>query len=634
MAAQLFRDGRVPPRTRQRFALGSRMSRTHPRFGAGLGSAQISRRDVLNGLLLASGGIAVSQSAPLRALAGETPSGACDDVIGSDPRALRGGDLPSAFNVAHWMRDRRLSFQSDSVKLAPGCDAIEGSFAISDDSEQFDVIIVGAGLAGLSAAFYLLRRRHGTRILLLDTHDYAGGSAGRDEGAPLSVPGSTGGAYCVVPKTDYLQELYQQLKINPGEHPIPDPTDCYYFDEYTPGVRPDYRGWNINTFDLGLKQVPYEKNVVADLIRSRDWNKGKIGVVDPPDRSPSQYDYLSEMSLDHYLTEVLHCDPIVSDFYSLYTIDALGGDARHVNAHSALGFLDLEFSDDLFAFPGGTSELAKRLAAWLTKSTGAAHSYQPARFLLDSVALRIDVSVLTPKPKTSVVYCKNRAFRRATSKAVIVAAQSDSARRLVEHMLEGRRIAAWDKFNTVPVVVANVALRSAAPLVELGLGYSQAWWGSRHWADFVIGDWVTGDRRKEANRPTVLTFYGRNSAAPEDLPAERMKLLQTPFGEYEKSIKDDLSRIMRGSKFDFDRDVSAISLYRWGHSMVMPTPNLVFGNTHSAGGQLDRTESPRRIACSRLGPISFAGQHTEGTPSVESAIASGHRAALEILAQL
>ena len=32
-----------------------------------------------------------------------------------DPRVLRGGNLPSTFNVAHWMRDRRLSFtRSDS----------------------------------------------------------------------------------------------------------------------------------------------------------------------------------------------------------------------------------------------------------------------------------------------------------------------------------------------------------------------------------------------------------------------------------------------------------------------------------------------------------------------------------------
>ena len=558
----------------------------------------------------------------MRLLAAEMKGGNCDGVIGSDPRALRGGDLPSAFNVAHWMRDRRLSFETNAVTLAPGCDAFSGNFSISDDAEHFDVIIVGSGLAGLSAAFYLLRKRAGTRILLLDAHPYAGGNAGRDDGAPLPVPAATAGSYCYANSTDFIVELYREMKIKWQKHVISDPTDCYYFDEHTPGVKSGYRGWNIDTFGDGLKLAPYEKHTVHDLLRSRDAII-KLQTNDPPDLGTIN-DHLSEMTLDHYLTEVLHCDPAVSDFHTLYTIDALGGTAQQVNAHSATSFLAGEFSDRLFTFPGGTAELAQRLVAWLTK----------ARIRLNSVALRVDEGGTPSRPMPSVVYFKDHNFHRATAKTVIVAAQAQSARHLVEHLLDGTRTAAWDKFNTVPVVVANVALRSAAPLAELGLGYSQAWWGSRYWANFSVADWITGDQRTKATRPTTLTFYGGNTAPPEDLPNERMKLLQTPFGDYEKSIKDDLSRMMRGSKFDFDRDVSGICLYRWGHSMIMPTPNLVFGNVRNAVGHLDRTKSPRHIACSRLGPISFAGQHTEGTPSVESAIVSGHRAALEVLGRL
>ena len=140
------------------------------------------------------------------------------------------------------------------------------------------------------------------------------------------------------------------------------------------------------------------------------------------------------------------------------------------------------------------------------------------------------------------------------------------------------------------------------------------------------------DRRNNPDRPTVLTLFGGNRAFPEELPNERIKLLQTPFGDYEKSLKDDLSRIMRGSEFDFDRGVTAIYLYRWGHSMMMPVPNLLFGKTRNAKGLLDRNKGPRMVAYSPLGPIAFAGQHREGTPSVESAITSGYRAALDVLA--
>jgi len=126
-------------------------------------TARISRRDFLDGLLIASGGLAVSQSSPMRAFAGEPAAGVCDDMAGNDPRILRGGNLPGAFNVGHWMRDRRLTFKPGAVTVAPGCDAHAGTFEISDEAGEFDVIVVGAGLAGLSSAFYLLDKRCGYR---------------------------------------------------------------------------------------------------------------------------------------------------------------------------------------------------------------------------------------------------------------------------------------------------------------------------------------------------------------------------------------------------------------------------------------------------------------------------------------
>ena len=113
----------------------------------------------------------------------------------------------------------------------------------------------------------------------------------------------------------------------------------------------------------------------------------------------------------------------------------------------------------------------------------------------------------------------------------------------------------------------------------------------------------------------MLTFFGGITHPREEFPAERMKLLQTPFDDYEKSLRHDLSRIMRGTDFNFDRDVSAIFVYRWGHSMILPTTKSVFGNVRGADRRLDRSKAPRRVACRPLGPISFAGQHTEGSPT-------------------
>src|SRR4051794_12657973 len=72
--------------------------------------SRLSRRDFLEGVLLAAGGAAVGSFFPLQALAATGEP---------DPRMLRGGNLPSTFSVGHWLRDGRLSFAPTAVTLAP-----------------------------------------------------------------------------------------------------------------------------------------------------------------------------------------------------------------------------------------------------------------------------------------------------------------------------------------------------------------------------------------------------------------------------------------------------------------------------------------------------------------------------------
>jgi spermidine dehydrogenase len=62
---------------------------------------------------------------------------------------------------------------------------------------------------------------------------------------------------------------------------------------------------------------------------------------------------------------------------------------------------------------------------------------------------------------------------------------------------------------------------------------------------------------------------------------ERVKLLSTPFSAYEESLREDLSRVLAPAGFEFDRDVSAIYIYRWGHGMVYPKPGFPFGSPTS-----------------------------------------------------
>ena len=47
--------------------------------------------------------------------------------------------------------------------------------------EEFDLVIVGGGISGLSSASFYRRENPGARILILDNHDDFGGHAKRNE---------------------------------------------------------------------------------------------------------------------------------------------------------------------------------------------------------------------------------------------------------------------------------------------------------------------------------------------------------------------------------------------------------------------------------------------------------------------
>jgi spermidine dehydrogenase len=611
----------------------------------------ISRRDFMNGMLVAATGAAVGGLHPGDAEACvDVGKNVCDGSIGLDPRALRGGNLPSAFGVAHWLRDERLTFGKTSVKLkASACDAQQGAFPIESDPGTYDVIIAGSGMSALAAAFYITRRRPGTRILLLDVNARFGGNAGRDDASPIPAIAATGGAYAVTPYADFLLEIYGETGIDWAAHYVPDPFYSYFFDDRTPFVNPGTRGWTRDVYGAGVKDMPYPPEVIQHLQQAkqdfRNWYGRNGSPTDPADNSDPKYDYLAQMTLHEYLTGVKGFHPAVSDFYTRYAVDALAGTSAQVNAYTSISFLGAEYNP-VFSMPGGTSGIARHVLKFLipTSINGSTTEQLVANPInageLDNgghdVRVRLGAMVVradTSSTGASVVYHAGGHFFRANAKAVILAGQGHTAHRVAIHLISDAQHDAWCNLTLVPVVIANVTLRSARPLVDLGLGYNQYWWGSKYWADFVTADWVTPNRTNP-DRSTVLTFYGGNVFPPEQMYEERVKLLTLPFSEYEQSLRDDLGRIFAANGFDFDRDVSAVYIYRWGHGMVYPKLGVPFGPPQLKNGQTIRTPAGRHVARAAVGRISFGGQDTESSPAIESAIGSGLRTAQEALAWL
>ena len=574
----------------------------------------------------------------------------CDSSIGTDSRVLRGGNLRSVFNIAHWLRDNRLTFKTNSVTIAPSpCDSYQGSQPILADSGNYEVIIVGSGMSGCSAAFYITQQRPGTKILILDGQPTPGGNANRDDAAPIPDIASTATAYAVQPYADFLNNIYNTTGIDWANFVVPAPFYSYFFDSQTPYVNPGTASWNIDTYGKGLTSVPYPTNIVNDLKAARqdlqNWYTRPGAPTDPADMSDPKYDYLSPWTFDYYLTQVQGYHPAVSDFYTRYAIDALSGTTTETTAYTSISFLGAEYNPE-FAFPGGNSGMLRHVIKWLIP--GAINGSSDIELLtnpynlsamdaaINNVRIRQGAMVVrgdTTSSNASVVYFKNGSFYRATAKAVIFAGQSHTVRTACAQLFSSSQLNALDQVTLAPVVVANVTIRSAAPVVDLG--YDAYYWGSQYWADFVIADWMTvtgpNPNGSNPNRQTVLTFYGGNTHTPDQMRNDRVALLTTPFSSYYNSLRDDLNRVLAGRNFDFNRDVVAVYLYRWGHSMVYPTPGWPFSAPINKNGQVIRVPSARYYARQQVGRISIGAQDVESSPANESAIGAGLRTSGEVL---
>jgi len=604
----------------------------------------IQRRDFINGMLIAAGTAAVGSSFPMRMYAAGTTF-PCDGAIGSDPNVLRGGNVPSVFNIAHWLRDNRLTFRTNSVLISSSpCDSFQGSTPIIPDNGNYDVIIVGAGMSGCSAAYYLTRQRPATKILVLDGQRTPGGNANRDDAAPIPDIASTATAYAVQPYAPFLTDIYNTTGILWQNYVVPSPFYSYFFDSQTPYVNPGTNSWNIDTYGNGLNSVPYPTNIVNDLKAARadlmNWYHKPGAPTDPADNSDPKYDYLSPMTFDSYLTQTKGFHPAVSDFYTRYAVDALDGTTAQTSAYTSISFLGAEYFPE-FAYPGGNSGMLRHIIKWLIP--GAINGTSDVDLLANpfnlsamdnannNVRIRQGAMVVrgdTSSTNASVIYFSNGQFFQATAKAVIFAGQSHTARTACAQLLSSSQADAFDQVTLSPVLTANVTLRRAAPIVDLG--YDAYYWGGQYFADFVVADWV-GANRSDPARQTVLTFYGGNTASVEDQPNERIKLLTTPFSSYEDSLRSDMNRVLAGRNFDFDRDVAAVYVYRWGHSMVYPKPGWPFSAPINKNGQVIRVPSARFYARQQIGRISFGAQDVESSPANESALGAGVRTSDEVL---
>src|ERR1700751_2268899 len=167
----------------------------------------ITRRDFLNGVAVGAAGILGESLLPPSTLPALEPSAAAQDRPGYYPPALTGmrGSHAGSFEAAHAVRDDK----------SPGRGA-----SAADIKEAYDLVIVGAGISGLAAAYFWRTKNPDARILILDNHDDFGGHAKRNEfradGRMLLANGGTWAIESPFPYSKVARGLMDELGIQPA----------------------------------------------------------------------------------------------------------------------------------------------------------------------------------------------------------------------------------------------------------------------------------------------------------------------------------------------------------------------------------------------------------------------------------
>ncbi len=129
----------------------------------------------------------------------------------------------------------------------------------------------------------------------------------------------------------------------------------------------------------------------------------------------------------------------------------------------------------------------------------------------------------------------------------------------------------------------------------------------------------------------MLLFLVRTPCMP-GLPekdqhrAGRAELLGTSFEDYEHATRDQLGRMLKDGGFDAAKDITAITVNRWGHGYAYEY-NPLFDDF-----DLPPEKQPHIIGRQRWGRIAIANSDSGAAAYTDSAIDRAHRAVSEILA--
>jgi spermidine dehydrogenase len=614
-------------------------------------ASAISRRDFLNG-------------AALTIAAGLTPAGQLAAQSTRYPPLLAGmrGHHPGSFEVAHELRDGK-TYSIDGVPV----------------EEQHDLVVVGAGLSGLAAAYFYRRAagRH-ARILILDNHDDFGGHAKRNEfmvdgrlilgyggseslQSPRSFSGVTRrllrdlGVDVARFETAFERRFYPSLGLSRG----------IFFARETFGRDALVTGDPMTMMADDLTPDLLNARPVAEFIAGfpvSDAGKAQLLALYEQNADPlagktaaEKAEILERTSYRDYLLKVCGCGEEVANCFQGRTLDFFGLGCDAVPAEEARqggfpGFAGLNLprvknaeKDEpyIYHFPDGNASLARLLVRALIPGVAAGRTMDDAMLArfdygrLDAPAnrtrIRLDSTCVMVRNRGAGVdlgYVRHGELHRVRAKHAVLACYNMVIPHVMPELAAEQREALLQNVKT-PIVYTKVVVRNWQPWVQLGVHEisAPASFHCRVKLDYPVN--LGGYRHpRDPARPIGLHLVHVPGAPNAGLSARdqfrigRANIMNMTFADFEAHIRGELDRMLGPGGFASARDITAITVNRWSH-----------GYSYQANSLFDTGDARTTItrARQRKGRVAIANSDADWNPYAHAAIDQAHRAVRELL---
>jgi len=617
------------------------MNKTDRQLGM---NADITRRDFLSGVSVAIGASLLPDGSRAQDVGAQ-------DLPGYYPPELTGmrGSHRGSFEAAHMALDDKI-------------------WDAEDTGEEYDLVVVGGGISGLSAA-YFFRQAMGdnARILILDNHDDFGGHAKRNEfviNDRLMI--GYGGTMLLESPGDYpdvAKKLIRELGIDTQRFYTAFDHDLYrslglkrgtFFDKETFGA--DHLAVGALSDPDVLKHIPLSEKGRVDLARFYADDREYLSDLSAEERLT----YLQHTTYETYLRKHVGMgDAALNVLRSWRGLWAIGIDAMPATtawSSDYPGFGDMDLGrpsyqregdePNIFHFPDGNATVARLLVRHMIPAVApgddmedivtARFNYRrlddansAVRIRLNSTAVRVRHVGDKLKNAVQVTYLRDEEARNVTANNVVMACYHAMIPHLCPEMPQDQRTLLSTALRA-PLVYTNVLIRDWTSFVKLGLRRADCPGGYHHGVtlDFPVS---LGEYHcpKSPEEPMILHLTrvpGQPGlSAREQFAAGTRDLLATPFQTFEREIRDQLGRMLGDGGFDSARDIAGITVNRWPHGYAYgydpETDHVAFNPS------LWPMEKRRWVQGSRrFGNITIAATDAASNAMTESAIEEAHRA--------